>query len=86
VATLVHKMEGRRFFVTGRGFMGFGPQGIESGDTICVLLGCDVPLILRKVDKHYVLRGECFMLGLMDGEAIDALDEGIMSLEEVEVH
>jgi len=72
--------------VTDRGYMGFGPQGIESGDTICVFLECDVPLILRKVDEHYVLRGECFMLGLMDGEAIDASDEGIIPLEEVDVH
>ena len=39
-----------------------------------------------EVDEHYVLRGECFVLGLMDGEAMDALDEGKASLEEIETH
>jgi hypothetical protein len=66
--------------------MGFGPQDIEGGDTICVFLRCDVPLILRRVDEYYVLQGECFVLGLMDGEAMDALDKGMVSLEEVEIH
>lgn len=83
---MIHMANKRIFFVTDSGYMGFGPQGIQRGDTICVFLGCDVPLILRKIHEHYVLRGECFVLGLMDGEAMDALDEGRVSLEEVEIH
>lgn len=82
----MHKTMKRRLFVTDRGYMGFGPQSIASGDAIFVFPGCSVPLILRKIDEHYVHQGECFVLGLMDGEAIDALDKGIVSLEEVEIH
>jgi hypothetical protein len=48
--------------------------------------GCDVPLIFRKADEHYVLQGECFVFGLMHGEAMDALGEGVLSLEELEIH
>lgn len=48
--------------------------------------GCDVPLIFWGVDEHYVLQGECFVLGLMEGEAMYALGEGVLTLEELEIH
>jgi hypothetical protein len=60
----------RTFFITKSGYMGIGPMPLEVGDTICVVLGCKVPLLLRKYEDHYILVGECFVWGLMDGEAI----------------
>ena len=86
VATVIHKTKGRRFFTTEKGYMGFGQLGIEKGDHICVCLGCDVPLIFCRVDERYVNEGECFVLGLMDGEALNALNEGILSMQDFEIH
>jgi len=60
----------RTFFITKSGYMGIGPMPLEVGDTICVVLGCNVPLLLRKYEDHYILVGECFVWGLMDGEAM----------------
>jgi hypothetical protein len=50
--------------------MGMGPKALAEGDLICVVLGCEVPLLLRKNGDHYLLVGECFVWGLVDGEAI----------------
>lgn len=40
----------------------------EIGDLICVLLGVNVPFLLRKRDIGYQLVGECFIHGLMDDQ------------------
>jgi hypothetical protein len=76
----------RRLFVTKTGYMGFAPECISEGDLLCVLFGSGVPLILRKVDGHYILLGQCFALGLMDGEAIELLDQGKRELQTFDVY
>ncbi|PMD52527.1 HET-domain-containing protein [Hyaloscypha bicolor E] len=60
----------RTFFISRKGYMGMGPETMEKEDMICVILGCNVPLVLRKLRDHYLLVGECFVWGLMDGEAM----------------
>jgi hypothetical protein len=78
--------DSRRLFVTNNGYMGLGPTYIEVGDLICVLFGCSVPLILRKQNDFYTVLGECFVLGLMDGEIMEALQEGTYCIQEFEIH
>lgn len=39
----------RRFFITRDGYLGLGPGDIELGDEVDVVVGCSVPLILRKM-------------------------------------
>lgn len=69
---------GRCFFVTEAGFFGLGPSILEEKDIVCVLLGHDVPVILREKGKlrrgadGYVLIGECYVHGIMAGETIRA--------------
>jgi hypothetical protein len=57
---------------------GLGPQDTQSGDIVCILFGCSVPVVLREFEEegnHYFkLIGECYIHGLMDGEAFDHLD------------
>ena len=60
----------RTFFISQQGYMGMGPAATEEGDVIVVALGCDVPLMLRKESDHYLLVGECFVWGMMDGEVM----------------
>jgi hypothetical protein len=69
-------MLGRVFFLTQGGYMGLGPAGMLANDRICVLYGCSVPLVLRKVESHWVLVGECYVHGLMDGLVMDMLASG----------
>lgn len=58
-------------FITVDGYLGWGPQEMRAGDIICVVFGCSMPVVLRKVDDHYIHLGACYMLGIMDGEVVD---------------
>lgn len=51
---------------------GLGNPAMMKGDFVCILFGCSVPVVLRghpKV-KHFEFIGECYLHGMMDGEAI----------------
>lgn len=56
--------------------LGMAPPGALKGDLICILFGCSVPVVLRKMERseEYVLIGECFLDGCMNGEAIRGWD------------
>jgi hypothetical protein len=62
---------GRRFFITRNGYFGLGPQAARQGDRIVVLLGVDVPLVLRRLDKTHHVVGEAYVHGIMNGEAVE---------------
>jgi len=68
----------RRFFVTKQGYMGVGPAYIGKGDIVCVLFGGSTPYILRPTtnEGEYLLLGECYVDGVMDGEALNLLEKG----------
>lgn len=61
------KFSSLHFFITANGYMGYGPK-CQSGDLICILFGCSVPLILRPQGGGYIILGQCFVLGVMNGE------------------
>ena len=58
-------------------FLGLAPMTAESGDLICILYGCSVPVVLRSFgskethDLYYRFIGECYVHGLMEAEAFD---------------
>jgi hypothetical protein len=62
---------GRRFFITRNGYFGLGPQVARYGDRVVVLLGVDVPLVLRRLDKTHHVVGEAYVHGIMNGEAVE---------------
>ena len=68
----------RRFFISEDGSMGVGPEAMRAGDIICVLFGGATPYILRRVgdSNNHLFVGECYVQGLMDGEALDRKDRG----------
>ena len=74
----------RKFCITELGRMGLVPTSTEADDRIVVLFGMQTPVILRplapvSVDARpacYRLLGECFVSGLMDGEAIREMKMG----------
>lgn len=65
---------GRRFCVTGRGYLAMVPPGAEEGDSLVILYGLYTPFVLRRVSgdgpKRFVMVGEAYMHGMMDGEAM----------------
>ena len=70
-------IEGRSYFVSTNGFMGLVPQHALSEDEICLFYGCAAPVVLRRQRNRdgnvYSFIGECFVFGLMNGEALDDL-------------
>lgn len=66
---------GHCFFTTSQGYMGTGPPYAMPGDKVCVIQGANVPFLLRPDGDGYLLVGEAFVLGLMDGECDDGYYE-----------
>ena len=67
---------GRRFCVTMNGRIGLVPAGVQKGDNVCVICGARVPFIDRPVAEtsngkldYFHLVGDCYIDGLMAGEA-----------------
>jgi hypothetical protein len=66
--------QGTRLFTTDNfgGLIGTGPEGLQTGDVVCVLYGGDLPFILRPDNQgQYLLIGGCYVSGTMHGEALD---------------
>ncbi|KAH7383564.1 heterokaryon incompatibility protein-domain-containing protein [Cadophora sp. MPI-SDFR-AT-0126] len=64
------------FFFSSNGFMGITRENIQIGDSICILFGAQTPFILRKQGEGYILIGECYVDGIMEGEAMKEYSEG----------
>jgi hypothetical protein len=62
----------RRFCVTGKGYFGLVPAKAQVGDLVCLLLGGDAPVVLRRdeSDGLYIYIGDCYVHGIMNGEAM----------------
>ena len=61
---------------TSRGYYVLGPKVMEVGDVVCVLFGGKMPFCLRPLGERYLLVGECYVHGLMKGEAMGLLHRG----------
>ncbi|KAI1746695.1 heterokaryon incompatibility protein-domain-containing protein [Xylaria castorea] len=61
-----------KFCVTEHGRFGHVPLNTQPGDRICVLLGGEVPFIVRPTGRGtYTFIGECYIDGIMDGETFE---------------
>lgn len=68
-------VEDKDLFVTDRGYLGLGHEGCTPGDTVCIFAGGEVPFLVRPhpggAEKAFQFLGECYVHGVMDGEAWD---------------
>jgi hypothetical protein len=63
----------RRPFRTNSGLVGIGPKVMQEGDVVVVLYGCETPYVLRqREDALWHILGECYVYGIMYGEAVRA--------------
>ncbi|KAF4996681.1 hypothetical protein FDECE_12333 [Fusarium decemcellulare] len=68
-------------FITDSGRFGFGPRNVRAGQEVWLLGGSRVPVILnprakeeqasRGPDEEFTFAGECFVYGIMTGEAVE---------------
>lgn len=63
----------RNLSVTTGGRLGQMPIGTERGDLVCILIGGQVPFVIRPTEPGstmYHLIGDCFLNGAMNGEML----------------
>jgi hypothetical protein len=62
----------RLLFVTESRMMGITSEGVREGDLVFLILGTNVPFVLRKDEKKngYKLVGEAYCHGLMNSEGM----------------
>jgi hypothetical protein len=83
VATAVYS---RQFFIGQRENPGLAPIDAQEGDVVGVLFGCAVPVLLRPEGDHYLLVGEVFVHGFMNGEAIELKEKGELEVRNFVMH
>lgn len=87
---------GRRLMTTQKGYFGWAlrnyfddpptEQVMEQGDLICVVASCTMPLIIRRYEDGFHLVGECYVQGMMNGEAILNLEEKGLRFQEIRLY
>lgn len=63
--------------------LGLAPADARLGDIVCILYGCSVPVVLRRhettvCDKpvvYYELLGDCYVHGMMEGDALEEQEQ-----------
>ncbi|KAH7184642.1 heterokaryon incompatibility protein-domain-containing protein [Fusarium flagelliforme] len=69
-------LKGRTMGITSKGYLGLFPRRVAVGDVVYVFDRCPVPYVLRSVGSEgkFKFIGECFVYGIMDGEAVEPED------------
>lgn len=75
--TVAKWSSGRAFCATAKNYLGWVAKGVRPGDIVCILKGAEVPVVMRKEDENWTIHGDCYIHGIMGGEAVSdaGLDE-----------
>jgi hypothetical protein len=70
----------RTLIQTDTGELCLAPFWAQEGDIVCQLIGCTVPVILRRRDDgRYTFVGDCYVYAKMNGEMIELLEQAMES-------
>lgn len=74
-------------FLTQKGRLGIANKNAKVRDKVCVLLGCNMPLVIRQTNPQQkeevitaTVHGSAYLHYYMDGKAIEDLDAGRLNL------
>jgi hypothetical protein len=68
----------RTLILTHERMLGLAPSSTRHGDNVCIIFGLDLPAILRpRGDGSWTFVGPAYIPGLMEGQALAGLEEGI---------
>ncbi len=74
----------RRLMTTAQGRIGVAPKAAKQGDIICIFFGSTVPMAVRPIpdfEHTFFLVGECYVEGMMDGDALGLVANNLSPLE-----
>ena len=69
-----HSLITHEMCVTRRGYKGASPCSSQPGDLIILLYGGPMPFTVRETNGKYILLGPTYLLGFMNGEALELED------------
>ena len=73
--SLKRALKNRRLGITSRGYLGLFPGHVNRGGEVHVFETCALPSTLRSVrNGKFRFIGECFVYGIMEGEAVERED------------
>lgn len=70
----------RTFFITEAGRLGLGSVHASPGDSIYLIHGLTTPFTIHRQQDSHLLRGKCYVYGLMDGEVQCSVDDTFLHL------
>jgi hypothetical protein len=76
---------------TENGYMGWAPDNIygmdyaqsRPGDLIAIVYGRSTPIAIRPHGTCYQILGEAYVQGLMDGEALEFVENGTLKVQDI---
>ncbi|KAF1810877.1 HET-domain-containing protein [Eremomyces bilateralis CBS 781.70] len=84
--TILGRNYNRRVAITSSGYLALVPLFSQPGDVCAVVPGMGAPLTFRpRTEGTYNMVGDCYVHGIMLGEAMEELKEGKRILEEITV-
>jgi hypothetical protein len=81
---IIRTYTSRKLFRTKAGYLG-AARTVLPGDLVCILFGCNFPVLLRPKENYCVYVGPCYVVGLMNGEAMAYLKAGRLQQQEFEI-
>lgn len=87
-SAVYHASCGRRYFSTKKGYIGIAPADTKPGDVVCIFFSGPTPFIIRPSEfvSSYTFLGECYVHGLMNSEALNMMDQGLLQNDTFELH
>ena len=77
----------RRLAVSQKGMLGMVPNPAKKGDIVYILLGCDVPTLVRADEGSDTVRigGSCYLHGVMTLDVMGFVDQGLIKIQTVSI-
>lgn len=76
--------QAQRLVVTEKGRIGWVPDNsvgdaedqVKRGDLFCVVFGCSTPIVIRPHLDGFIVLGEGYLQGMMEGEVLQMVEDG----------
>jgi hypothetical protein len=85
--------QSQRLVVTEKGRVGWVPDNnasgaedqVQRGDLFCVVFGCSTPIVMRKHLDGFLVLGEGYLQGMMEGEALQCVEDGDFCVQDLKI-
>ena len=76
-------MDGRKYFISNKHYLGLVPDASQEGDSICIFIGGKTPFVIRPAGENYQLIGACYVHGVMYGEAMEDFEKQGRKMQDI---